>query len=105
MIAFQSKMKQGEITKIGGQYCCLYHLKNKIKLVAGSKFPSCNFAGLNCIGEWHLIKEIKEKTWGVKQEKIKRRKQAQNKQSTFKNSLAQQYKEPTKYNKWDIEKG
>ena len=94
----------GQQVKTGGQYCCLYHLKNKIKLKAGSIFPACNYAGLNCNGEWHLLKEIKEKTREEKNAGNDKRRQAQDKAKTFKNSLAKQYKEPPKYNKWDFEK-
>lgn len=96
-------MKKGEEVKIVGQYTCLYHLKNKIKLKAGSKFPECNFAGLNCEGEWHLLKEIKEKTFEEHQELLARRRNSQDKSRRRDKEYHRKLKEP-KHNKWDFEK-
>ena len=54
--------KAGDNCEIGGDYLCLYHLKNKLRIKIGSTFPRCDFAGIKCEGYWHLKKEIKEKT-------------------------------------------
>ena len=96
-------MESGTEVKIGGQYTCLYHLKNKIKLKAGSIFPTCNFARLNCKGEWHLLKEIKEKTWEEHQAALDRRRQSQDKRKWIDKDAARARKAP-KFNKWDFEK-
>jgi len=54
--------KAGDTCEIGGLYLCLYHFKNKLKIKKGMEFPRCDFAGIKCVGFWHLKKEIKEKT-------------------------------------------
>jgi len=85
----------------GGIYCCLYHLKNKIRMKAGSTVPRCDFAGLNCEGNWHLLKEIQEKTREEITAQRNRQKQNQNKRKWINKDFQRKLKEP-KYNKWDL---
>jgi len=94
-------MKQGTITEKGGVYCCLYHLKNKIKVSKGSILPTCNFAGLNCVGEWHLLKEIKEKTKEELDELREKRRRAADKRRTFGNSVVRKLKDEKPGRWWD----
>jgi hypothetical protein len=96
-------MQAGEICGVGGQYCCLYHLKNKIKIKKGSAFPQCNFAGLNCKGEWYILKEIKEKTREEINAERNRRRQLQDRRKWIDVEHQRKLKEP-KINKWDFEK-
>lgn len=69
---------------------------------AGSIFPRCDFAGLKCEGNWHLLKEIKEKTREEINEQRNRQKQNQNKRKWIDKSFHRKLKEP-KYNKWDFD--
>ena len=96
-------MESGTEVKIGGQHVCLYHLKNKIIVSAGNLLPECNFAGLNCKGNWHLLKEIKVKTPEEKQEERNRTRQAQDKRKNIDKAARRKLKEH-KPNKWDFEK-
>ena len=85
----------------GGIYYCLYHLKNKIRLKTGSTFPRCDFAGLNCEGNWHLLREIPEKTREEITAQRNRQKQNQNKRKWINKDFHRKLKEP-KFNKWDF---
>jgi hypothetical protein len=55
-------MRSGTVIEKSGIYKCLFHRKNKQKFTIGTVLPRCDFAGLKCVGEWHLVKEIREKT-------------------------------------------
>jgi len=94
-------MESGKNVEKSGVYCCLYHQKNKIKLKSGSRLPECNFAGLKCSGNWHLLRELKEKTRKESYE-ANNKKRYHNKR----NSDHEIYPRLTKkkFNKWDFEK-
>ncbi|MEP7171372.1 MAG: hypothetical protein ABI855_18530 [Bacteroidota bacterium] len=96
-------MESGKIIEIGGQYCCLYHLKNKIQIKKGSTLPECNYQGLNCKGNWHLLKEIKEKTPAEKKKDQDKRRQQQDRRKWMDVDAARERKKP-RFNKWDFEK-
>ena len=94
-------MESGKKVEKAGVYCCLYHQKNKIKLKSGSELPQCNFAGLKCSGNWHLLKEKKEKPAQEKYaENNKRRYQYKR---SHDDELFPNLSEK-KFNKWDFEK-
>lgn len=69
----------------------------------GSIFPRCDFAGLNCEGNWHLLKEIKEKTRAEIDAQRNTQKQGQNKRKWIEEDFHRKLKEP-KYNKWDLDR-
>ncbi|CAN5494342.1 hypothetical protein BH11BAC1_BH11BAC1_09840 [soil metagenome] len=96
-------MESGKIVVKMGVYCCLYHLKNKKKLLMGSVFPRCDFASLNCEGNWHLLKEIHEKTRAEIDEMRNRQKRQQNKRKGIDSTFMRKLKEP-KHNRWDLDK-
>ena len=96
-------MESGKVIEKGGIYCCLYHQKNKIKLKSGSALPKCNFAGLNCEGNWHLLKEIHEKTREEIHETRNRQKERQNRRKGIDKDFTRKLNE-RKFNKWDFAK-
>ena len=86
--------KPGETCELGGQYCCLYHLKNKLKIRKGSIFPECDFAGVRCEGLWYFLKEIKEKTFEQTKDERERRRKQLDRGRDKRNLLTEQYKAP-----------
>lgn len=94
-------MQSGKVVEKGGVYCCLYHQKNKIKMKAGTALPRCDFAGLGCSGNWHLLKEVKEKTRKESYE-ANNKKRYQYKRY-HEDELFPNLSEK-KFNKWDFEK-
>ena len=96
-------MGPNRTVQIGGIYCCLYHLKNKKRLPTGGSLPRCDFAGLNCKGNWHLLKEIHVKTRDEINEQSNRQKQSQNKRKGINRDFHRKLNEP-KYNQWDLDK-
>jgi len=96
-------MEFGKTVEKGGVYCCLYHKKNKIKIKCGSTFPRCDFAGLICLGNWHLLKEVHEKTRAEFDEQRNRQKQRANSRQGRDKEFFRKLDEP-KFNKWDFEK-
>ena len=96
-------MYAGKEIEKSGIWCCYFHRKNKIKLVAHSTFPPCNFAGVKCEGPWFLVREIKEKTLEEIHAERNHRKQQQNKMRGRDKDYFRKLKEP-KINKWDFER-
>ena len=96
-------MEAGRKVEKGGEYCCLYHLKRKTRLRIGDTLPRCDFTGLRCEGNWHLLKEIKEKTHEEKMAANDRRREAANRSKDRDKDYHRELKKP-KYNKWDFEK-
>ena len=99
MVPIKSKT-HSEICETGGHYVCLYHPKNKIKVLLDNSFPPCNFADLNCEGCWHLVKEVKELTLEEKREKWVQKKYKPKRKLT---QEVRKMKLP-KYNKDDFER-
>lgn len=93
--------KLGDICEIGGDYLCLYHIKNKLRIKIGSTFPRCDFAGIKCEGFWHLKKEIKEKTEEEKKKATDRKRQSQDRRKWADTDSIRERKKP-KFNKWDL---
>ena len=93
--------KAGENCEIGGDYLCLYHLKNKLRIKIGSTFPRCDFAGIKCEGFWHLKKEIKEKTEEEKKKARDTQRQRQDRRKWADTDAIRERKKP-KFNKWDL---
>ena len=96
-------MQQGDTCIKGGQYCCLYHQKRKIKIKTGGTFPRCDHAGLNCEGLWHMLKEIKEKTKEEIFADAERRRYQHYRASGRDRDFIRKTNEP-KVNKWDLER-
>lgn len=96
-------MESGTEVIISGHYVCLYHQKNKILFRAGCLLPECNFAGVNCKGHWHLIKEVKEKSFEEKKHERDNRIRSQDIRKSIDTEARRKRKEQ-KPTKWDFEK-
>ena len=68
---------------------------------AGSTFPRCDFAGLNCEGNWHIVKEIREETREEINEHRNRQKHSKDNRKRINKEFQRNLKEP-KLNKWDF---
>jgi hypothetical protein len=94
-------MESGKIVEKGGIYCCLYHQKNKIKIITGTALPRCDFAGVRCEGYWHLLREIKEKT---PQESYAGNNKKRYQYKRTHRDETYPHLTDKKFNKWDFEK-
>lgn len=96
-------MYAGKEVGKSGMWCCYFHRKNKIKLLAQGTFPRCDFAGVKCEGLWYLIREIKIKTSEEIQTERNHQRQQQDKMRGRDKDFLRKLK-PPKINKWDFEK-